>query len=166
MATAPVHVAVGDPITAANENNEQDWWGGSFSNYTPQLRALTTNPTLGVSPVQDGRYVQIGKLVIAHVNVQFGSSGIAVGSGIYWITLPVTPATPSNSKLVGTGRFRAGGAGAHWYPAQSFIDNVGQLRLIYIGAATAGALNNVSDSVPGGWVAGDEFDFTFWYEAA
>jgi hypothetical protein len=166
MATQPVHVAVGDLITASFMNNLIDWVGGGFAAYTPALRALTTNPTLGTGAIQDGRYSQTGKLVVVHVNLQFGTAGIAVGSGIYWITLPVTPATPANTKLIGRGRVRAGGSGAHWYPVDVTLDGSGQQRLVYLGAAVSGALNNTSDSVPGGWVASDEFDITYWYEAA
>lgn len=84
------------PIDAAYLNAVNARVAGAFSTWTPVLTAATTNPTLGSGSVQDGGYVQIGKLVTAWFHIQFGSSGISAGSGDYRISLPVTGATSSS----------------------------------------------------------------------
>lgn len=61
--------------------------------YTPVLTALTTNPTLGTGGSTTGRYYRIGKLVIGHFGVFFGTAGAAAGSGEYRVSIPVTIAS-------------------------------------------------------------------------
>lgn len=67
--------------------------GGTWTSWTPALTAATTNPTLGTGSSVDGRYFQIGKLVIASFTIQFGTSGFSAGSGEYRVSLPVAADT-------------------------------------------------------------------------
>src|SRR5262245_2307147 len=77
---------------------------GSWSSYTPQLTASSSNPTLGSGSVQNGRFTQIGKLIIVHIRVHFGSSGAAAGSGTYFISVPVTGTFfEENFQTIGSG---------------------------------------------------------------
>lgn len=74
---------------------------GAWTAWTPALTAATTNPTLGSGSVQEGSYMQLGKLVIAHFNIQFGSSGQNAGSGEYRISLPVAAVTTGSTVPMG-----------------------------------------------------------------
>jgi hypothetical protein len=76
---------------------------GPWTAYTPQLLAVTTNPTLGSGALQSGRYTQLGKLVVAEFTVQFGSTGLNVGSGNYSISLPVNSKNTTNDEGAGQG---------------------------------------------------------------
>jgi hypothetical protein len=66
-------------------------WGryGDWGTYTPALTAVTTSPTLGTNPVQEGRFTRHGTHATVHVNIVFGTSS-AAGTGIYEIDLPTT----------------------------------------------------------------------------
>jgi hypothetical protein len=158
MATQPATVSVGDFLTAANWNNLVAWLGGSWSSYTPQLQA-GTNPTLGSGSTVFGQYAQIGKLVVASVTINFGSSGTAAGSGNYFITVPVAAATPTTTITVGHGRIICAGTG-HF--AQQVLQNSGAFVMKYEG----GGNSNVTASVPGAWTAGDSLYMLFSYQAA
>lgn len=59
---------------------------GGWTAFTPVLTASTSNPTLGSGSVQVGHYAKIGKLIVAHWGVRFGTSGQAKGSGTYWVS--------------------------------------------------------------------------------
>ena len=67
--------------------------------FTPVLTASVTDPTLGTSPKQEGRFIRLrGGLVVYRFLIQFGTSGTNAGDGQYQISLPVpaTSLTPSN----------------------------------------------------------------------
>jgi len=57
--------------------------GTDFNSFTPVLRAITTNPTLGTGGSASGRWIQTGKIVHAWVKFTFGTSGYNEGSGHY-----------------------------------------------------------------------------------
>lgn len=80
---------------------------GAFQDWTPTLDAVTTAPDLGTSPVQEGRYCQIGDLVTFRAQIKFGTSPSA-GSGTYILVPPVTARLPSSAPGSGgwmVGRF-------------------------------------------------------------
>jgi hypothetical protein len=62
---------------------------GVWTDYTPTLTGSVTNPTLGTASSIVGRYCSIGKLVVAMVQISFGTSGVAAGSGTYYVSVPV-----------------------------------------------------------------------------
>lgn len=62
---------------------------GAWTAYTPTLTASTTNPTLGTGSTASGAYCQIGKVVHYRARIIFGTSGVAAGSGFYYVSLPV-----------------------------------------------------------------------------
>ena len=63
---------------------------GAWTAYTPTLTASTTNPTLGTGSTASGAYCQIGKVVHFRARIEFGTSGMAAGTGDYYVSLPVT----------------------------------------------------------------------------
>lgn len=62
---------------------------GDWETYTPGLTAVTTDPTIGTGPVQEGRFTRHGTHATVHFNIEFGTS-MAAGSGIYEVALPTT----------------------------------------------------------------------------
>lgn len=73
--------------------------------YTPQLTAVTTNPTLGTGSSAEGLWVQIGPLVYCVWTIQFGNSGVNAGSGVYRVSLPVDVAPGALAEVsLGSGR--------------------------------------------------------------
>jgi hypothetical protein len=66
---------------------------GVWSSFASALVGSVTNPNLGTGGSMNMRFCQVGKLVTVHFAVQFGSSGVAPGSGSYSISLPVAAAT-------------------------------------------------------------------------
>lgn len=69
---------------------------GKWQEWTPELRATTTNPSLGSAGSIRGRFTRIGDTVICNFGVKF-SPGASAGSGYWSITLPVVPNEPSIS---------------------------------------------------------------------
>lgn len=64
------------------------WVSNAPVTYTPALTALTTNPTLGAGSSQLGSYSLSGKIMTGAFFVAFGTSGSAIGSGAYMVSLP------------------------------------------------------------------------------
>lgn len=62
----------------------------AWGTYTPTITVPSggTTPTLGTGSVQFGRWTRQGSLATVALYVAFGSSGMAVGTGIYEISLP------------------------------------------------------------------------------
>jgi hypothetical protein len=126
--------------------------------YVPVLTGSVSNPTLGVSSTQLGRYVQIGKTIIGWAEIYVGSSGYTNGSGNVQISLPAN--------------FYGGAAivslGMIWLRTGGNVD--------YVGGAFCTGTINVSSLRDGGDVmtftnpvtvaAGDRFGMVFAYEAA
>lgn len=61
---------------------------GEQRTYTPALQATTSNPTLGSGSTTTGDFLLHAGFVTVGFTIQFGSSGVAVGSGTYRVTLP------------------------------------------------------------------------------
>jgi len=86
--------AVGDEITAAQAGviaADLNALGGAWLSYTPTVTGAVTNPGLGTGGSTAGQYLQLGKLVIVHIQIGFGT-GPTAGSGAYSVSLPVATA--------------------------------------------------------------------------
>lgn len=131
---------------------------GAWTGYTPALTASTTNPTLGTSPTDSGRYSQIGKNVTGWVYIIFGATGMAPGSGAYYVSVPVP-------------NLNAGG-----YPIGGvflYDNSTGTTR---VGVATCEPANKltlrldngglVTNAAPWTWNDSDRIRVSFTYEAA
>lgn len=112
MTFAPRTWVVGEVVTAALLNTEvRDQFNslfGAWTAYTPTWTAATTNPVLGNGTLV-GRYMKIGRVVVAHINLTTGST-TTYGSGNYTFSLPVQAANAGASyiggaHLIGTDRW-------------------------------------------------------------
>lgn len=56
--------------------------------WAPALDGTTTDPTLGTGAVQTSHIWLNGNMVDLWFNIQFGTSGVAAGSGNYGVILP------------------------------------------------------------------------------
>ena len=65
---------------------------GAYTSYTPTLTASSVNPTLGSGSSATGYYKRLGRRVFGYLDITFGSSGAAAGTGYYGVLLPVQPA--------------------------------------------------------------------------
>lgn len=85
---------------------------GPWTSFTPALHATSTDPDLGTSPTQAGRYRTDGTTVEFECRIQFGSSPSA-GSGTYRIATPgaTTHSATTTSKIVGAGYIYDSSAG-------------------------------------------------------
>jgi hypothetical protein len=137
---------------------------GAWTSFTPTLTASITNPTLGTASTSSGAYCQIGKIVHYRLLIKFGTSGVNVGSGFYFITVPVTmsSAVPGFTPV-----------------GNVFLDDASTSKRV-IGIAirdsnTAFSMQVqsdsvgtqvVSDSTPWTWAANDAFIISGTYQAA
>ena len=80
------NVSSGQVLTAAKLQEI----GAAWESFTPALTAATTNPTLGTGGSTAGRYGRIQKVVVGIGLVSFGTAGTAAGSGLYYVSLPIT----------------------------------------------------------------------------
>lgn len=136
---------------------------GAWSSYTPALTAATTNPTLGSGSGVSGVYQQIGKLVVVQLKIQFGTSGVNAGSGLYSISVPVTGASYGGvgyPALGSAGFIDDASSGARKMVA-CFFDSTNRDK---IDLTTEGG--NVTNSAPWTWAASDQILLGFFYEAA
>jgi hypothetical protein len=94
----------------------------SWTTYTPQWTAATTNPTIGDATVT-ARYVAIGATVIGEIQIIGGSSvnGFNRGSGAYSFSLP-TDAIASVYQPVGQVVMRNEGPGNQFFGTAIFTD--------------------------------------------
>lgn len=100
MADPPI-VAPGETLAA----EKLQAFGSELTTYVPTLTAAGGNPTLGSGSDSDGSWYQIGPLVYFAFSIQFGTSGVATGTGQYRVALPV-PVLPGNLAKVSLGRGR------------------------------------------------------------
>lgn len=99
--TRPTPSHEGMTIYETDTNQYMKWTGSDwvvFSSsrlsYTPTLTSTGTPPTLGTGSVRAGWYSYMpGPSVCYSFFIQFGTSGTAVGSGNYQVTLPVNCST-------------------------------------------------------------------------
>ncbi len=146
---------------------------GAWTSYTPTLTASSVNPTLGSGSSATGYYQRIGRRVEGYVEILFGSSGVAPGTGYYGLLLPVQPV--NRNQAIGIGYC---------------FDSDEQLRFVVASAAVATGLwaastskaiivvtndpgegfgtgdNPVGAAVPWAWEEGDQIHLRFAYEAA
>jgi hypothetical protein len=85
--------------------------------FTPAITSSSgTAFALGTTGETEGRYLQVGKLVLATGRIKLGSagSGLNVGANRYQFSLPVTPQDPTYIKEIGVGRIYDDSAGDTW----------------------------------------------------
>ncbi|WP_318203032.1 hypothetical protein [Streptomyces sp. SCL15-4] len=162
MTFSPRTWVVGETVSAALMNQEiRDQLNSMFAAwtvYTPTWSASTA-PSLG-NGTMNGRYMKIGRIVIAEVNL-FPGSQTTYGAGSWAFSLPVTSASKSTTSLVM----------ARMYDASTSANycGVGQIGSSDTAArfiAPSGSTVNVSAASPFTWAAGDECRIAMVYESA
>lgn len=153
--------AVGYKVTAANWNEivgnfdlMQTW-----TNFTPTLEAVTTNPTLSddASHTIVGHYRVVGDgtaggKLHANIWIKFGTSGVAAGTGDYKIGgLPINIAIGNiTGPDIGKGRLVDASAGTRKLVA-AYASSATVVKLF-----TDAATNEVGAAVPWTWADSDE----------
>ena len=137
---------------------------GAWTAYTATVTAATTNPTLGTGSTNAGYYAQIGKVVTARFKIQFGSSGVAAGSGAYFVALPVAAATAQVGITAGNG-YGYDSSTASLSAFTAFCDNANRLAFLF-NTTLNGAYGVLGAASPWTWAASDYFECAFSYEAA
>lgn len=158
IASTDVQAAIAE--VAAEAGTPSYTWTG----YTPTLTGSSSNPTLGSGNTIQGRYIQIGKLVECKVQITFGTSGVAAGSGAYYVSLPVNFGASAYSNVrVGTVLlFDSSGSAVRLGGCERDGSNH-RLQMYADGLGSAAAL--VSDASPWTWAANDQIHLTFCYES-
>jgi hypothetical protein len=153
--TVPTNLATyRDALKAATEA----WTSfGSGSSWT----ATTTNPTLG-NGTWVGHYRQLDKTVDFWIRITVGSTTTA-GSGIYQVTLPVTPIAGHPCRF-GVA-FSDASASATYFGMTAFVSGA-KVNLLYHSSAAGGALGAVGNTTPAAPATGDTYDVWGSYEAA
>lgn len=127
---------------------------GSFSSYTPAWTSTGTAPAIGNGTIV-GSYTQIGKLVIATVEVAFGSTS-TYGTGSYRFSMPVASAQ-SNDSVVGTSILLDNGTAYHEGNARQVSTTTAEL---VVGSG------QVNPTAPFTFTNGDKLSITFTYKAS
>jgi hypothetical protein len=139
-----------------------EYVAGTRIDYTPTLSAVTTPPTMGTGNIRDGYYSRLpGSLIAYHFYIQFGTSGVAAGSGQYLVSLPVNAVAAgiggSGQPAIGSAMIRDDSAGAiqagHCYVPGTNLTSVA----FYIENATT------AHNVPWTWAANDYISGTIVY---
>ncbi|MFF8953894.1 hypothetical protein ACF09I_34610 [Streptomyces sp. NPDC014940] len=164
MTFTPRTWVVGEVVSAALMNQEiRDQWNtvlGAWTTYTPTWTASTTNPVLGNGSLI-GRYMKIGRIVLAEIYLNFGST-TTYGAGTYLFSAPATMAN-SGVEALGTARLSAGSV----YIGQCILaSGASTMNVTFPQSATPAAGANMTPSAPATLAAGHTLRMTLWYEAA
>jgi hypothetical protein len=144
----------GEILTSATLNTI----GAPWESWTPNLTASTTNPTLGTGSSRTGRYGQVDTLVYGQGQITFGSSGVAAGSGFYFVSLPIT--AQGSGRVIGQFQFYDSSSGNVYLG--SVISDTTTRGIMYYGAPST----VVTNGTPFIWAANDFIRYTFEYEGA
>lgn len=131
--------------------------GGAWSNYTPTWGG---GPTLGNGTI-DGRYVQVGKVVHAHVRLVAGSTTTFAGT-TWTFSLPVTASTAMGT-LIGIGTATILDVSPFTlYAAIVRLNSTTEVQL----DTTQTPTQQVQQTIPITYAVNDAIRFSFTYEAA
>ncbi len=146
---------------------------GAFTSYTPTLTASTTNPTLGTGSSATGYYKRLGHRVEGYASIQFGSAGVAAGSGYYGLLLPVEPV--NRTQVIGIGYLVDNSDNARFLIASAAVSTplwaASTKKAIIVVSNAAGSgfatgANPVGAAAPWTWAENDQLLVNFSYEAA
>jgi hypothetical protein len=148
-------------------------WNGSawvivtepWQAYTPVLTATTTSPTLGTGSTASARYQRQYNLVTYQGIVQFGTAGVAAGTGDYRLSLPVTAQTGITNRRVGIANSYDSSA-AHTSISTVYLASSTTVGFLFSNTWPLGNLTYVGAAQPMAWAASDALEFTITYEAA
>lgn len=121
----------------------------NWISFTPTLSAATDDPTLGSGSTAAGSCVILNDLVVVHIYIEFGASGVDPGSGTYSIDLPFAASTHGSVVALGSGYVYDDSA-SDFYLVSAVSASSGtvvQLGLDGSGATTSGLVDNNSPIV-------------------
>lgn len=166
--TAPRNWVAGETVTAALLNSHlRDNLlaiGQAWTSYTPALTASSVNPTLGTGSTASGAYIAAGKLIVVSIQIKFGTSGTAAGTGTYRISLPVAAVT-TRPVLAGAA-YLFDSSGTAMAAPVPHIQSSTTLDFIYPVAWPSGAFTTVGAALPWAWAASDELNVSVVYQGA
>lgn len=138
---------------------------GRGSPFEPVLLASGQNPVLGTGGSAVGTYARVGDIIVAKVNIKFGTAGVNRGNGVYQVVCPVTPPVHSFT-------FLNFGYGSLFDASSGNIEivtlaNPGGAGFVTMAQnAQASAIAVVDQSTPWMWAANDEMSLSFFYGLA
>lgn len=133
----------------------------AWTPYIPTWTAPSTNPSIGNGSLS-AKYLQAGKLVIYTGQMLAGSS-TTFGSGVWSMSLPVTPAGPD--LYIGTAFVFDNSAGGGQTPAVTRMNLPIGIRF-YGSVPSPANAGNITSTVPITWASADQLIWTVIYEAA
>jgi len=132
--------------------------GGPWNTYTPTLTGSGSNPVIGATGNQLGKYIQAGKLIKVRVKIAFGS-GSTYGSGSWSISLPV--AMLDGNGVIGNASYLDSSASST-YKGSTYNPSGTSVSL----GTNASPIAAVTPTAPFTWATGDTIDFYIEYEGA
>jgi hypothetical protein len=139
---------------------------GKWTSYTPVLSSSGTQPSLGTGGTAVGKYIQINKFVHGYFNIQFGTSAITVGTGNYFVSLPVASARSTGAfweQNVGTGTFGDNSTGTDYNMKFNFQSST--TLIAYYWTTFNGQLAALGAAAPVAIAVQDRITGFFTYEA-
>lgn len=133
---------------------------GEYGTWTPTLTVVSgTDPTLGTGAVTDGQYHRNGRLITLMLDISFGTSGTAAGSGTYQVGgLPFDIDTLGAGMALGGALFALDGATR--YPVMGRVQSATAFTLCQAHIASAVEFTHAS---PIAWAASDAIRGTVTY---
>ncbi len=134
----------------------------AWTSYTPTLSG--TGWVKGSGTIE-GRYVKLGKIVIAEIQYTFSTAGGgAAGSAVPTVSLPVNANTtispnPAQVTILDT-------SASTTYIGQGSIGSTGVTGNVGVSSGAYTSLTGLAAGVPMTWATGDEIRWTLTYEAA
>jgi len=133
---------------------------GTSTAYTPIWTASTSNPTLGDGTLQ-GRYIQVGKLVVVFITFIFGSTS-SFGVGNHFISLPFEAQSSGGGLFDGFARFRNSGV-ANYFRIAGIATTLSSTEITLFTSLT-GNDNNWTPTSPFSMGASDTLVIQLMYE--
>lgn len=157
--------ATDEVVTAANLNAQlRDLINGfgAWTAYTPVWSTASTQPVLNNGTI-DGKYLQIGKLVIFRIVLTMGST-TTYGTATYRLSLPVAPVT--TARIAFMADYLDSSASAAYQGGATFDSATGLLYLNCPATTAGNPYRSVTATVPMTWATGDIIAISGTYESA
>ena len=158
----PFPFVAGSVLTAAELNSIGEAW----TSYTPVWTAATTNPAIGNGTIS-GKYCQVNKLVVARINVVFGST-TTYGSGNFFFSYPVTAAAPIGAfeRILSSGQYLDANTASSYGLLVSYNNLSTTEFRVQVFSNASQSLQLMAATVPITAAVSDSFQLNFCYEAA
>lgn len=139
---------------------------GAVSTYNPVWSSSGTSPNIGNGTIK-GKYIKVGKLVVAWVS-QVNGSSTTYGTGQYGWSLPTTPANTNTVPEMQSGWIGTPTAGIVFAGVTDVTQGVAKGNCwlqVSAAVATYGGFDQLTNVIPAAWVSGGSIRMTFIYES-